>query len=94
MNIHQLIETHLILASDEGADIIVTLADEDGDMVAYTGRAGDYTETERYDLGDIDALDDMIAAAHNMLDDLINLDDDASIIEGEAIETREDDDNE
>lgn len=84
-NIHQLIATGLVLASDEGADIIVLLDDEHGDLVAYTGRSGEYSETERRDLGDADDLGEICEEAEAFLDDLVNVEgEEGDVIEGSA----------
>lgn len=80
MNIHQLIASGLPLASDEGADTVIVLNDESGDLVAYTGKEGDYDEVDRADAGDEDAdLSDLVALAEDFLDELIN-------VAGEAID--------
>lgn len=85
-NIHQLIATGIVLASDEGADIIVLMDDEHGDLVAYTGREGEYTETERRDLGDAEDFGEICAEAEDFLDDLVNVDGEGDVIEGSAEE--------
>lgn len=86
MNIHQLVKEGLILASDEGADVIIVLEDESGDLVAFVGNEGDYEEMDRADIEDEEcALDELCEYAEGFLDELINVED-KGVIEGEAEE--------
>jgi hypothetical protein len=80
MNIHQLIAKGIIIASDEGADIIVILDDESGNLIAYTGREGEYSEETRHVFEEeADDLAVICETAEDLLDELVN-------VEGETID--------
>lgn len=86
MNIHQLVKEGLILASDEGADVVIVLEDESGDLVAYVGNEGDYEETDRADIDDEECdLTELCEYAEGFLDEIINVED-KGVIEGESEE--------
>jgi hypothetical protein len=86
MNIHRLITTGLILASDEGADMLIILDHDSGELVAYTGNSGDYEPTDSTDIdGEPEDIDEWIATAEEYLNDLIDVPGD-SVIDGEAEE--------
>ena len=85
MDIHALIKSGLPLASDAGSDIIVVLDDETGDLVAYVGNEGDYEEHDRAEMeDDVEDMDEVIGTAEQFLDELVNVDGEGKIIEGEA----------
>jgi len=88
MNIHEMIKSGIPLASDEGTDTIVMLEDESGDLIAYVGHEGDYTEEARTEADDDEDTDlgDLITAAEELLDEVVDGKEDGEVIDGEAEE--------
>lgn len=88
MNIHEMIKSGIPLASDEGTDTIVMLEDETGDLVAYVGHEGDYSEEARREGGDDEDSDlsDLIAEAEDLLDEVVDGGAEGEVIDAEAEE--------
>jgi len=87
MNIHTLIKTGLPLAPDEGADIIVVLDHDSGELVAYLGHEGNYEEEGRVETDEeCEDIEDLIAEAEDFLNELVNVGGEGDAIEGEAEE--------
>ena len=88
MNIHEMIKSGIPLASDEGTDTIVMLEDETGDLVAYVGHEDDYEEEARHISEENDDADlaDLITAAEELLDEVVDGKEGGEVIEGEAEE--------